>query len=348
MIYLNYKDIRVLNIEHTSKCNLLCPQCARTINGKLNPNLPLKEISISDYNRILSDEFLDQLEHVFFCGNYGDVIASSNITELVHRLKLHAVNTTVYTNGSLRSPDWWNHFAQILYGKVIFAIDGLEDTNSIYRVNSNFNKVIENSIAFIAAGGKARWDYLIFEHNYHQVEEAKRLAKQIGFQSFNEKLTSRFIDNTHYQENLKNKSANLKKKTTFSNVIDKYGSWENYINKTKITCKYQTNKIMYIDFDLNLWPCCWVGAPLFFYGDDNIQKNQIIKLYDRYGSGFNSLKEKSIRQVLEHKWFKTDLVTSWNNKMNSENFKLMTCGRTCGMDYHFSSGDENNKKETVL
>jgi len=198
--------------------------------------------------------------------------------------------------------------------------------------------VIENAQAFIDAGGNSRWDYLIFDHNYHQVEEAKKLAKNMGFKSFNEKKTSRFIHNKHYSTN----SGNGK----FGSVIEKYGTWEKYINKTKISCIYQKSKIVYIDFDMNLWPCCWVGAPLFFYGDDNIQKNQIKDLIKKYGEGFNSLKDKSIEEVLNHSWFQNDLVESWSNIM--ECGKLMTCGRTCGTDYKFSSGDKSNRRETEL
>ena len=38
--------------------------------------------------------------------------------------------------------------------------------------------------AFINAGGRARWDFLIFAHNEHQVDEAEALATKWGFKSF--------------------------------------------------------------------------------------------------------------------------------------------------------------------
>mgnify|MGYP004109623815 CR=1 FL=1 len=34
-MYLTYDDITTVHIEHTSKCNLLCPQCARVVDGKI-------------------------------------------------------------------------------------------------------------------------------------------------------------------------------------------------------------------------------------------------------------------------------------------------------------------------
>ena len=50
-------------------------------------------------------------------------------------------------------------------GRVVFAIDGLQDTLGTYRRNVSFDKVIANASAFIAAGGRAEWDFLVFEHN---------------------------------------------------------------------------------------------------------------------------------------------------------------------------------------
>jgi len=336
-MFLNIEDVRILNIEQTSHCNLKCPQCARTgLDGKLNPNVEWNSMTLDDYKRLLSPSFLKQLEQIFFCGNYGDAVAGFNFFDCVEYLRKYNVPLTIYTNGSLRHTNFWKDLAGILDDKckVIFAIDGLEDTNSIYRVNSDFNKVIENAKAFINNGGIARWDYLVFEHNHHQVEEAKQLAKDIGFKIFNEKKTKRFIDNENYKSN---KGAGQ-----FKSIVERYGSWDNYIQQTTIDCKYRNDKILYIDYNLNLWPCCWVGAPLFFEGTKNIQKVQLMKLLDNYKKGFNSLKDHSIKEVLNHRWFANDLVESFTTN------KLMTCGRTCGEEYKFSSGDKSNKQETEL
>lgn len=340
MRYLNINEVRELNIEHTSRCNLRCPQCARTINGKVNPMLSMTDMTLGDYKWIFPESFCKQLDHIFFCGNYGDPIASYTFFDCVKYLAGNGILLTIYTNGSLRGTRYWEELASILgnSGKVIFAIDGLSDTNHIYRVNSNFEKIIENATAFIKAGGIARWDYLVFEHNYHQVEEARKLAKELGFTSFNEKKTKRTINNTNYKTN--------KGEGQFNSIVERYGSWENYIDQTPITCIYKQDKILYIDFDMNVWPCCWIGAPLFFYGEDNIQKKQLLGLMSKYEEGFNSLYYYSLEEILDHQWFKHDLVNSWSKKMIDG--KLMTCGRTCGNEYKFSSGDESNRRETKL
>lgn len=340
MKWINKSDIIAFNIEHTSYCNLMCPQCGRVVNGKLNPNLHMNTMTLDDYKRIFDDDFAHQIEHVFFCGNYGDPLADAHFLDCVTYLKMKNIRLTIYTNGSMRSIYWWKDLTIVLDkdDKVIFAIDGLEDTNHLYRVGANFQKVMRNANIFISNGGKARWDYLIFKHNYHQIEEAKQLAKNMGFHTFNEKITQRFIADTNYRSN--------KGHGKFAKIVEKYGSWENYIDATQITCKYQRDRIMYIDFDLNLWPCCWMGAPKFLYGEDNVQRNQMVKLLSRYEKDFNSLKYHSIDEVLEHPFYANDLVESWDKTMAEG--KIMTCGRTCGTEYKFSSGDKSNKKETEL
>ena len=68
--------------------------------------------------------------------------------------------------------------------RVVWGIDGLEDTNHIYRVGAKWEKIINNAKAFIDAGGIASWQFIEFEHNKHQIEEAKQLAKELGFKEF--------------------------------------------------------------------------------------------------------------------------------------------------------------------
>ena len=57
---------------------------------------------------------------------------------------------------------------------------------------------MENAKAFINAGGIARWDFIAFAHNEHQIEEAKALAEQMGFVKFRYKKSNRYVIPTHY------------------------------------------------------------------------------------------------------------------------------------------------------
>jgi hypothetical protein len=55
-----------------------------------------------------------------------------------------------------------------------------------------WTKLIKNAETFINAGGNATWEYLIFDHNDHQVEQARQLSIDMGFVAFSAKRPTGF------------------------------------------------------------------------------------------------------------------------------------------------------------
>ncbi len=358
-MFLNLDEIKTIQLDHTNRCNLSCPQCARIVgNGQLNQNLTTsKDLKINDY-KIILEPFSKQRLKLFFCGNYGDVISSPTFDEaldyIVENHPQHQI--VIVTNGSLRSEKWWSDLARKLSplknSKVYFSIDGLSDTNSIYRVNSKFEKIIENLKAFVSSGGWARWDYLVFSHNAHQVGEARNLAKSIGVKSFNVKKTSRFILTDEERATTEIKTTKTivedikdnKNKENFEQIKKSHTSFEQYTQETRIICKTKNEKTIYIDFNMRLWPCCWLGAPYLFQDDNQIQKKQIQKVFKKFGEDFNRLDVYGW-DLLQSNFYQSYLEKSWEDQEAS---RLYTCGRTCGEKYEFSSGyGENRNLETL-
>lgn len=199
MLY-RYDEIKTIHLEMTDACNAACPMCARNINGgEDNPQLPGTELSINDIKRIFKPEFIAQLERMYMCGNYGDPIAARDTLETFAYFREHnpKMMLSMHTNGSAKRPEWWAELAQTIgrKGYVVFSLDGLEDTNHLYRQNTVWSKIMSNAQAFIDAGGRARWDYIVFAHNEHQVEQAESLATTMGFERFQYKKSARFFSN---------------------------------------------------------------------------------------------------------------------------------------------------------
>jgi len=199
MLY-KYDEIKTIHLEMTDACNAACPMCARNINGgEDNPQLPNTELSIDDIKRIFKPEFIAQLERMYMCGNYGDPIAARDTLETFAYFREHnpKMMLSMHTNGSAKRPEWWAELAQTIgrKGYVVFSLDGLEDTNHLYRQNTIWSKIMSNAQAFIDAGGRARWDYIVFAHNEHQVEQAEALAMTMGFERFQYKKSARFFSN---------------------------------------------------------------------------------------------------------------------------------------------------------
>lgn len=180
-----FENIKQIHLEITDRCNASCPQCARNIlGGKENPHLSKTELSLADVKKILPPHIVHQLKRVFLCGNYGDPGVGKDTLEVFQYLRETnpEMNLGMNTNGGMRSPNWWASLAETIQrkGDVKFGLDGLEDTNKLYRKNVDFHKAMDNIQSFIDHGGRAVWEYIVFAHNEHQVEEARALSQKMG------------------------------------------------------------------------------------------------------------------------------------------------------------------------
>jgi MoaA/NifB/PqqE/SkfB family radical SAM enzyme len=270
----SYKEINGIHLEITNRCNAGCPMCPRYINSgaDLNPNLVETDIKYNEFVKWFDPAFVSQLKKLYACGNYGDPIAAKDTLPIYKYLRENNSNLALvmHTNASARSPEWFYELGLLMNGQrrgdyCVFSVDGLEDTNHLYRRNTNFNKILANMKAFREAGGVAHWDYLAFRHNAHQIDTARQMAKEMGFTTFNVKKTTRWgkydSDGLGYyvvpdkngeyllqqptDESLRNKNADSLKK-----VI---GIVPNYISNEEFDAMYPSvngkNSDMYREFD---------------------------------------------------------------------------------------------------
>jgi MoaA/NifB/PqqE/SkfB family radical SAM enzyme len=109
----------------------------------------------------------------------------------------------------------------------------------LYRKNVKYNKVIENATAFIQAGGRAQWNFIVFKHNEHQVEAARQLAQSMGFKWFRAKVSKRpTVAGLEYPVNF---GTDYRKKSGYINCISK-----------------KENSI-FISATGTVSACCWLG-----------------------------------------------------------------------------------------
>jgi MoaA/NifB/PqqE/SkfB family radical SAM enzyme len=335
-----FNELKAVHIELTNNCQASCPMCARNDHGGLpNPNINVNEITLTDFKNIFPAEVITQLDHIYFCGNYGDPILSNYLIEIVEYCTATNPNlhVAVHTNGSARSLKWWRSLYRVLPLKhcVHFALDGLEDTHHLYRIGTDFNKIVENAREFIACGGTAEWVFLSFKHNEHQIEQARTLATRLGFKSFSHKATGRFLEKPRFD--VFDKDSNVthiieppsEHKITFvkKEVIENY---KVYVDQAEIHCGVQKTKEVYVDSYGHLWPCCFIGAIPYSYTSPleitstyfSDVKTQIKDLLNYIG--INDLKNKSIKDIIDSDSWQSAWQIYWNEK------KLATCAKTCG------------------
>ena len=350
----SYDEITTVHLEVTQRCQASCPMCDRNENGGAdNKHITNAELTIDDCKRIFKPEFIKQLKTMYMCGNLGDPIMARDTLEIFNYFREH--NPTMWlsmnTNAGAKNATWWYALAKTFgrNGAVIFSIDGLADTNHMYRQGVNWNNVYRNAKAFIAAGGRARWDYLIFQHNEHQVDEAEELSQTMGFERFQKKKSGRFITahsiskDAHQAKNRKGEdTAVIAKPEQESNQntalakqaeIEKtYGSMREYYDSCTVKCKVAEEKNIFITAEGLLMPCCWTAGRMYKWWHDDYRVEQIWDHIDAAGGkaaintitqGLETVMQGQLLNSIESSWDKTSLKEG----------KLGVCAMKCGSEF---------------
>ena len=188
---------------------------------------------------------------------------------------------------------------------------------------------MNNVEAFMSAGGTANWDFLIFKHNKHQIEEAETLSKKLGFDSFRKKYTTRWDDFNSdgdwiQRESIQVNDYKLEKVTKKTDAPGLHITQKSKINDTfqtkKINCFsfYNDNSEIYLAAIGDVSPCCWLG-------DLKIHEaKNIIKDYTKININHTSLED-----ILEGEFF-NELANGIQGKKNA--YRLQTCYHTCGVN----------------
>ena len=234
---------RVLHVESTDVCQASCPACARETDPRFDKRVHNSH-SLQSFQQAVSERLIYQLDKLFMCGNYGDPAAnevSKSIFSYVRSINSSTV-LGMNTNGGLQGSYWWADLANVLHKPqdyVVFSIDGLEDTNHIYRRGVNWSRVMQNAETFIRAGGSAHWDMLVFRHNEHQVDACEQLARDMGFKWFRAKVSKRGL---------------------VGDLEFPVGWQPSQTNFGNIQCRALQEDSMYIDVHGRITPCTWLNS----------------------------------------------------------------------------------------
>lgn len=331
-VYVDKIDSLLLEIS--SNCNVSCLGCMR--NDLLNhnnttPGIPKNNfLQIDLIKDIIESKMCENISYVDFCGTIDEPTTHPNFLEIIEYITSKGIQVIIQTNGSLRTPDFWKNLANIMKinsrSNVKFSIDGLEDTNHLYRRGSNFKKIIDNAKAYINAGGNAEWQFLIFDWNKHQVDEARNLANELKFNSF--KTRPDRADVTIDENELKQRSENFKKNLSKS-WNDKINNYNIMAEEKKLTCFAKEERQFFISYDGKVWPCCFLANARYQYYDNWKEYTDRFNLY--YEKNWNSLYYHSFESIISNSFYQNDLVQSFESTYHgSGKFdRIIRCTQTC-------------------
>jgi MoaA/NifB/PqqE/SkfB family radical SAM enzyme len=365
-----FKKLKNVELEITSKCQASCPMCIRNIQGgPVNQYLPINEWAFDDFVKIFTEEIIDQIGEFVFSGSFGDPVMNDDLPKMCEYLKSKKPNVTIriHTNGSMRKKQWWKDLINFLpkNHQVVFALDGAsQDTHVLYRVGTNFDKIISNAKEFILSGGNAAWDFISFKHNEHEVEIVRNLSTELGFQRFSVKETRRFVTDKfkvidkkgNFKHNLEPWSGST---TDPVNRIDVDSSFEQWSKDSNISCYALDGSSIYIDANFNVVPCCIIASFLYVNYDVDLYKkfnlydettsvnvtgqrvkDQLYELIENKFGGLKSLNARDVglKNIVDSDQWQTGWKESWKNNGS------MVCSLMCSKSSPFISIKEQTIK----
>lgn len=328
---LKVSDIRRVHVELTTKCNARCPMCPRNYRGfEYNSGYPTCELRFTEFQHIVAP-LIDQLRlnpsyAVNFNGNLGDFALARDGAEIVRWLSSQSIRVNINTNGSARTPAWWAQMASPLV-TIGFALDGLADTHALYRQDTDWNRVKENARAYIAAGGRALWRFVPFDHNRDQERECRRLAQEWGFERFENIYDGRDAGPVYTRDGAFSHWLGPKNNPPpLDALLHSHVTWFD-AKTTKIPkdteqlnlrCQHKLNREIYLAADGTVYPCCYLG---FYPGQmthpGNSQLTNIVQ------------ENNALEHSLEHcmSWF-DQVEQSWAASSISAG-RLYACVNSC-------------------
>jgi MoaA/NifB/PqqE/SkfB family radical SAM enzyme len=327
-------QIKHVHLEISTLCNASCAWCPRNFWGyPYNGGYPELNFTLANAEHIFTPDFLKQLDGININGNFGDCVMNPDTPLIVDYFLTHnpELKIEINTNGGARYKDFWISLARPGV-RILFALDGLEDTHHLYRQNTAWNTVIKNAQSFIQAGGQAVWKMIRFDHNQHQVEQCRQLSRSLGFADFitinsDRTIAPVFNKQGQLQHTLGNYIGEQEFAVLFHSkktdtvllediVVDK--------KESMINCQVKRSKSVYISANGDVSPCCWTGLYPNTYGKGqyheaaNEQLKPIIK-------NNNALKY-SLKECIN--WF-NEIEKTWAIS-TFEQGRLVICNDVCG------------------
>lgn len=291
-------EIKMIEMEITSLCNIACPDCSR---AKMNNGVVLNKdhLDIDLVRERIPKGKFPNLKTIRFCGTIDEPTAHPRFFDFIDYVVNELdVGVQIATNGSLKTTEWWEKLAEKLGNRedrfVTWGIDGIDEMSEVYRVGSSFKKVQENFRAFNAAGGNSLWQFIVFKHNVEQEPLVDKIAADEGF-------------------------IGVKKIYSFRETKDMgYERPEFETASTEIKCRYGNEGKFFINHKGDIVPCCFVNhfhmKRYDKYPVEEIYDGQdYIEMFERHGGTLaTNMRYNQVEDVLQGDFFQS-IKDAWND-----------------------------------
>ncbi len=172
-----------ISVEPTTSCNLRCPECPSGLRSFTRPTGMLQK----DFFRETIDQLHKELFYLVFYFQ-GEPFLNPAFLEMVKYASSKGIYTATSTNAHYLNDENARKTVESGLDRLIISIDGTtQDVYQQYRVGGKLDKVLEGARNIVKwkkeLGSKKPFvffQFLVVKPNEHQLEEVKKLGKEIG------------------------------------------------------------------------------------------------------------------------------------------------------------------------
>jgi len=172
-----------ISFEPTTSCNLRCPECPSGLRAFSRPTGMLQK----DFFRDTIDQISKELMYLVFYFQ-GEPYLNPDFLKMVQYAASKKIYTATSTNAHYLTEENAKKTVESGLDRLIISIDGTtQDVYQQYRVGGKLSKVLEGAANIVKwkKNLKSKTPFIIFQflvvrHNEHQIEDVKRIAKEIG------------------------------------------------------------------------------------------------------------------------------------------------------------------------
>jgi len=172
-----------ISFEPTTSCNLRCPECPSGLRAFTRPTGMLH----SDFfSKTIQEIHKDLLYLIFYF--QGEPYLNPEFLQMVRFAHEKGIYTATSTNAHYLTDEKARETVESGLDRLIISIDGTtQEVYEQYRVGGQLHKVLEGArkIVYWKKKLKSRTPFIFFQFlvvkpNEHQLEEVKKLGKEIG------------------------------------------------------------------------------------------------------------------------------------------------------------------------
>jgi radical SAM protein with 4Fe4S-binding SPASM domain len=170
-------------VDVCNVCNLRCPLCP---TGNTTIARPQAMLSLNQYKDVF-DRIKEYALVVSFY-NHGEPLLNPDVFSIIEHTHRSRVGTNISSNFNWPQPIEINDFIRSGLDYVTVSLDGVsQEAYQQYRVRGDVSEVFDNLRRLISAKKALKskkpfveWQFIVFKHNEHEMEHARKLASEIG------------------------------------------------------------------------------------------------------------------------------------------------------------------------